>query len=509
MSFNSLIKFACAFVGLSILIQAQVYGAKSTVMKSDAVSDGYALRDVRVELGKAKLLQFKSPVKRIAVADPTVLDALTISSTEIYLVGRETGYSNILIWYSDGKFKSINTEVFLSTNALSQAIKRNLSDEKNIKIAATGNSIIMSGSVSDAVSLKILDDLAQTHACLIADRSKKKSEKFDRETGMNNESKKDGSTDNQGQGNTQQSSAFSGQEKVSAELRATKINCGNSSISVINLVSISSSQQVMLEVKIAEIRKDLLEQLGVGISATGGNVRWRLITQASTGGIGLATLFNGLDSVSINAEKKDALVKILAEPTIVSMSGEVGSFLAGGKLLIPVNQSSGVGSSTVTLREQDYGIGLSFLPIVGKDGVIRLKVTPEVTEIASSPLVYGSGLSSTIIPAFTTRKVSTTVQIKEGQSLVIGGLLSSTLTETIRAIPLLGEIPVLGALFRSSDYVNAKTELVVIVSPKLAKANDFLVDSAAEKHIAPSRSEFFLKGKLEGESTSKIKKQVK
>lgn len=458
---------------------------------------------INIELGKAKVIRFSESFVRVASADPRVADIITLSDKEIYILGRESGATNLLIWHSKGGFKSFNVQIVLGTSELLSGIKRQFPEEKNIFIRSSSNTIVVTGSVADSVTYSVISDMANAHARTYSRRLYKKEDGNDENTGMGVLRSNSGSA-NLDSNKTDNSSSNSENSKAGALNTATQnLSSCSSEICVLNLLTVAKSQQVMLDVKVAEIRKDILEQLGVGISATGGAVKWRLITQAATGGLLAGTIFSGNDSVTINAEKRDSLVKILAEPTIVAMSGEVGSFLAGGKLLIPVTQSSGLSNATVTLREQDYGIGLNFLPLVGKDGLIKLKVNPEVTEIASSPLVFGSGSNSTIIPAFTTRKVSTTVQIREGQSLIIGGLLSNNITETVRAVPILGEIPVLGALFRSSDFVNAKTELVIIVSPKLAKPTDFIDETAAESFTPPSRSEFLLEGKMEGRKSSR------
>jgi pilus assembly protein CpaC len=451
-----------------------------------------AHQKINIELGKAKVIRFSEPITRVASADPRVVDVITLSDKEIYVLGKESGASNILIWHSRIGLKSLNVQIILGVDDLLSGIKKQFPEEKNIKVTSSSNTIVVSGSVDDSITYTVINDMANAHAKTYSRRLYKKADESDENTGMvvarsssnlaNNDNSKQDS-------NSGSNSDTSKANTLSAAVQ--NIPTCASEICVLNLLTVTQSQQVMLDVKVAEIRKDILEQLGVGVTTTAGNVKWQLITQAATGG-----LFSG------KLVKRDTLVKILAEPTIVAMSGEVGSFLAGGKLLIPVLQSSG-GTTTNTLREQDYGIGLNFFPLVGKGGLIKLKVNPEVTEILPSPLVFGSGANTTTIPAFTTRRVSTTVQIREGQSLIIGGLLSNNVTETVRAVPLLGEIPILGALFRSSEFVNAKTELVIIVSPRLAKPTDFIAETAAESFSPPTRSEFFLEGKMEGAKNRK------
>ena len=195
----------------------------------------------------------------------------------------------------------------------------------------------------------------------------------------------------------------------------------------------------------------------------------------------------------------DSLVKILAEPTIVAMSGQEGSFLAGGMVLIPVVQSAGLAGNTVTLKEIEFGVGLKFVPTVLSGGRINLQVAPEVSEVAKNPLVFSTGTGgNAVYPSFVKRRVNTTVQLQEGQSLIIGGLMGNNLAEQVKAFPFLGELPIIGTFFRSSEMKSERTELVVVVSPSLAKATQSSPGLPTDNFIQPSRSEFLLENKLEG-----------
>lgn len=195
--------------------------------------------------------------------------------------------------------------------------------------------------------------------------------------------------------------------------------------------------------------------------------------------------------------KTDGLIKILAAPTIMAVSGQEGSFLVGGKVFLPV-QSTSNGTATVTLQEQDYGVGLKFVPTVLDKGRINLKVAPEVSELSKEPVTVVSSGTTTVLPTFFTRKVSTTVQLGHGESLVIGGFFRNNVTETVNAIPLLGQLPILGALFRSSEFRSDQTELVVVVRPTLVEGTVKQPPLPTDNFIQPSRAEFFLEGRLEG-----------
>jgi pilus assembly protein CpaC len=208
---------------------------------------------------------------------------------------------------------------------------------------------------------------------------------------------------------------------------------------------------------------------------------------------------NTIANVDIDAEKEDALIKILAQPSIVAMSGQEGSFLVGGKIFIPVNTVQ-QGFSIIQLQKEDFGIGLKFIPTVLDKGRLNLKVYTEVSEVARDPLVFESGSTRSVIPAINSRNVSTTVQLNQGDSLVIGGLLKNNIIESIRAFPILGELPILGALFRSTKFRSEETELLIVVSPRLVQPTKDAVVLPTDHFTPPSRTDLFLKGKLEGDA---------
>jgi pilus assembly protein CpaC len=187
----------------------------------------------------------------------------------------------------------------------------------------------------------------------------------------------------------------------------------------------------------------------------------------------------------------------LAEPTIVALSGEQGTFLVGGKVFIPIPQSSGNGTSAITLEEREFGVGLRFIPTVLDAGRINLKVEPEVSQLSKEPINFGVGQSATLLPSFTSTKVSTTVQLRDGQSLVIGGLLRNSTVSTTKAFPFLGEIPILGALFRSNDFAKDMTELLVVVRPHLVSATDQMPQLPTDKIRDATRAEMLIEGALE------------
>jgi pilus assembly protein CpaC len=204
-------------------------------------------------------------------------------------------------------------------------------------------------------------------------------------------------------------------------------------------------------------------------------------------------------SMILDAEINDGRAKILAEPNIVAISGQEASFLAGGKIYIPIPQTTGIGPPMVTLQEEEFGIALKFLPTVLNGGKINLRVSPEVSELSATGTTLGTGGSLSVIPTITTRRASTTVELNDGQSLAIGGLIKNNVSEAAKAFPGLGEIPILGALFRSSEFQSDRTELVFVITPHIIKPSDNKLPLPTDNFTTPSRSEFQLKGKMEGE----------
>jgi len=266
-------------------------------------------------------------------------------------------------------------------------------------------------------------------------------------------------------------------------------------VQVVSRLRTSTPQQVMLQVRIAEVNRTMLREIGVNLMSgdstngfqfgigqartfapqyTPGGTLFTGATVASTGAsvitsaasgttLGLAGRLLGLDLLSaIDLGETTGLVTTLAEPTLTALSGETASFLAGGEFPIPISQSLG----TVTIEYKQYGVGLAFSPIVLEDGRISMRVRPEVSELSNEGSIQINGFN---VPALTVRRAETTVELGSGQSFMIGGLLRNHNTNTINRAPFLGNIPILGALFRSTRYQRAETELVIIVTPYLVR----------------------------------------
>jgi pilus assembly protein CpaC len=386
------------------------------------------------------LLQLPESAARLSVGNPDVADVVLINPREIYLLGKKPGLTNLLVWTAQGSTTLRDIAVGTDTDTLYAKLREYVPSAENLRVDSLADSVVLSGRVADGMKVQRLMSLTQ---------------------------------------------AFHGNQKV------------------INLLRVHGTQQVMLEVKVAEVSKTLLDELGVDVNltrsfgSTSVNMLSRLLSAGSTDLT--AARANGLTTVTLTAEMKRGLVKVLAEPTITAVSGQEGSFLAGGKIYIPIPQTNAAGGTTITLQEKEFGVGLKFLPTVLEDGLINLQVTPEVSELSQvGTVVKGLGDQSSLLPTITTRRASTTVQLRDGESFAIGGLVKNNVTQTIKALPVLGELPVLGALFRSTAFQTDKSELIFVVTPRLAKVlpPDYVLPT--DTYIPPKRSEYFLNGQLEG-----------
>lgn len=460
-----------------------------------------------VTLGKSTLLKLPNAIKRISVGSPSVADVMMINPQEVYVLGKIVGMTNITLWTKDGKSTVIDVNVLMDVIALRQQVQAIMPDEKDIQITAAGDSLIVSGMVSNTLK---------------ADRVVALAEAFLRTSILNMMLNLQGG----GQGDQPSAGAqaggggmggMGGMQAMQTLRQGSQHNensqgagAGLGNFKVINLLGVRDNQQVMLEVKVAEVNRTEAEKLGFdfqGALRKSGSA-WTQIMGGLIGGSPAALLLGknpvatGLPFASseggsflIDAEKKDNVIKILAEPNIVAISGQEASFLVGGEIMIPV--SSGVGS-TVRLQSKQFGVGLIFVPTVLEEGRINLRVNPEVSELVSFQQVASTGLGAIVaVPTFKTRRISTTVQLRDGQSLAIGGLLQDNFKEQIKRFPMLGEVPVLGSLFSSSDFLMDKTELMIIVTPRLVQPLQPDHSVPTDAFIRPGRGEFLLQGRLE------------
>ena len=453
-------------------------------MPDSAGSHTDVSRNMALAEGKSTLMHLPFPVARVSVGDPRIADVILLNTTDVYLLGKSVGTTNLIIWNRSNEASIIDLSVSIDSSLLQARLSTLLPNEKDLHVTVAGDTLILSGMVSDTVKA----DQAMSLANAYAQRGSRPA------TGT-------------------AAAAGAGAAPAPAAGGPADPSGGPApSPRVINLMSIAAPQQVMLEVKVAEVSKTLVDQLGasLGINKTIGSWSYSLLSSL------LSNNPSGLSGASKNnffnldAQKRDGLIKVLAEPNIMAISGQEASFLAGGKIFIPVSQTNNGGTPTITLEEKEFGVAVKFTPTVLEGGRINLKVSPEVSDLNKEGIgITATGISTTaILPSFTTRRATTTVQLFDGQSFAIGGLIKNNVTSNIKALPGLGEVPVLGALFRSTDFQTDRSELVFIITPHLVKPLPADYKLPTDEYIPPTRGDVFLQGKMEGRAPASMPPQA-
>ena len=414
---------------------------------------------ITLTTGKSIIVENPEAVARVSVASPDIAGVLVLTPWQIYITGKSPGITNVTIWKSkNGDFiRVLDIEVLPDVTRLKEKLHEVFPMEKDIKVNVAHESITVSGTVSNAALVPLVLDLARAYA------------PQDKE----------------------------GKPRIS------------------NFLEVAGVQQVMLEVRVSEIARSTIKNLGINwsyVSDSGRQFGISLLDNLSkfpsagfpsnpltiSDNINLAFRFLGAGAtwtVLIDALKENGLSKVLAEPTLITLSGKTANFLAGGEFPIPVPQASGV-STTITVDYKPFGVGLKFTPTVLGNGKISMQVAPEVSELDFSQSIVIQGF---VIPSITTRRVSTTIELSDGQSFAIAGLLNDQVKETVRKFPVLGDIPVLGALFRSSAFQKNETELVIVVTPHMVKPLDLKKQPLpTDQYIEPDDFEFYLLGATEG-----------
>lgn len=382
-------------------------------------------------------------VSRVVVGDPEIATAVPLSGTTLYVLGKGEGRTNVAVYgANDVLLGLVNVEVGADTPDLRQTIQEAVPESK-VKVQTVNGRLRLSGAVPDGIAQRKVLEIAEQY----------------------------------------------------------------SSTPAINALQVTGGQQVLLEVRIIEASRNAERDLGVSLRAAGASatgisgrdppVGFHLgFPNGSTpfGTLVAQILGDGITAdVLVQALEQKGLARRLAEPNLTALSGEKASFLVGGEVPIPVAQDE---KGTITVTYKEYGVRLNFTPVVLANGLINLKLEPEVSQIDPTTTIRTGTIA---IPAFITRRASTTIEVRDGQSFAMAGLLQSMHTKTQEQLPWLGQMPILGALFRSSSFKKEETDLIIIVTPHLtrpAKPGQALrtpLDS-----LKPSNDlEFFLLGKLE------------
>ncbi len=442
-----------------------------------------------VPVGESRVYRLAKPITRVAVGNPEVADYITLNPSELYLLGKKTGSTNLILWDQKGNFTSTPLQVSRNIHPIEVMLKVVLPNETDIQIFAWGPALVLAGSVSNALVADSVSRLVTAYLGGSVPNENPESAFIGTDskpfTGIIGENNKISVNMSSSSGGSNSASGSAGSESTRG---------------VINLLKVRNSQQVRLEVCIAQVSRTFLESLGVSFlkasgDAHGGSLLTGFVSSATLNNVLFGRVLGQDKGIKMVADHKHTLFKILAEPIIVTMSGKEGYFLVGGKVFVPISIDNTSGVNKIEYEPQIYGVGLRFMPIVLDAGRISLKVVSEVSEPNAESVTAGTTENW---PSFKISTVSTNVQMNEGENLVIGGLKLDNLANTIDSVPLLSKIPILGALFRDTKKNGEKTELMVIIRPTLVKASATAPELPTDRFVPPTQKELFLDGKLQG-----------
>jgi len=422
---------------IAALCIGQVVHAQAAPSSSPSAGARYedSTNELNVEVGKAVLVDCAQPIKQVAVGTGDVAEATAISPTEIMITGKGPGATSLIIWDIHGGRQFFNVTVRPSAGLTGDnldAIRRELRTElpgQTIRVTYSNNSVFLRGTVTDLTS------------------------------------------------------------------SARAVQIASTAGKVVNLLDVDvpkAAPQILLKVRFVSVDRQKALTLGVNLfnlglgNALGGVSTGQLTPPtyskggSSSGSVGITgsagqaafsqegnifAFFPGLNvGADIHAMESKGVVEVLAEPNLLATNGKEASFLAGGQFPYPVAQASSGGSAAISIEFKDYGIRLNFIPTITPRGTIRLQVAPEVSALDYANEVQISGFE---VPGITSRKVNTEVELKDGQTFIIGGLLDKSISDTFQKIPFLGSIPIIGKLFQSEIKSKNDTELIVLVTPEV------------------------------------------
>ena len=438
-------------IAMAAVLPLCAAGATQAQEKLVQISGANRTVTIAVAAGKSQDVRTDAGFVDVMVGDPDVADVNPLTDHTLSILGKKIGTTRVSV-YGEGKklIGIFDVEVTYDVSRLTNELARVFPGSR-IRASSINGRIMLTGEVADAVTL----DKAVTIA---------------RQFGPD----------------------------------------------IINSVSVMAPQQVLLEVRFIEISRTAGRELGVqwnhfgnnSVINAGNNAPASALPATATAAAGVLSGSNpflfalghiiasgSTTDVALNALEQKGLARSLAEPNLVALSGDTASFLAGGEYPIPVAGQLG----QITVDYKKYGIGLAFTPTVLSRGLINMKIEPEVSQIDTNPAHTIAVPGGITVPALIVRRASTTVELRDGQSFVIGGLLSATNKNQIDQLPWVGSVPVLGALFSSRSYQKDQTDLVIIVTPRIvrpARPGD-VVKAPTDDTIAPNDADFFLLGKSE------------
>lgn len=393
-----------------------------------------------VPVNKSQLLEVNREFAEVAVGNPEIADVVALTQSSVYVLGKQNGTTNLSFVDADGKMIAVLDIVVTHDIEALKAKLFELMPNERIEVRSAHGAVVLSGQVTNPGAVRQAMAVAEHYAP------------------------------------------------------------GN----VTNMLTVGGSQQVLLNVRFAEVERSTFKQLGANVSLVGldGNDVYSVAAGDGLSAEGFAAaaaqVLTGsyqLD-VLIDALERKGMVRTLSEPNIIALSGDTASFLAGGEFPIPVAQAESNGASTITVEFKPFGVGLDFTPTVIGRETVNLELATEVSTIDPSVSVVTSGLT---IPGLKVRRASTTVELKDGQSFAIAGLIQDDFEDTVRQLPGIGDIPVIGALLRSSGYRRNQTELVVFITVRLVEpASAADIQDPTQTALPPTEFELFLLGRTEG-----------
>ena len=432
-------------LGLALLPAATDAATTQPVLTIAASPGVQTPSAMTVAVNKSQVLRVNQTIRKITVGNPAIADVAALSDRSFYVLGKALGTTNVAIYGQSGSLLAV-TDVVVGIDV--QGVKAALNDvmpQEKIEVLSINDSVALNGTVSSPANANQAVAIAQH---FLPDK-----------------------------------------------------------VTVINNLGVRGNQQVMLQVKIAEVSRTVTKSLGltptVSVHAPGSNSGFVGSTASTSAlgafatAVGRAVDGNFALTMKIDALEEKGLVKILAEPNLVAMSGDTANFLAGGEFPVPTNEVTNAGVPTITVEFKPFGVSLAFTPTVIGDDLINLVVAPEVSEIdkQTAPVV----LNGFLIPGISTRRARTTVELRDGQSFAIAGLLQSDFSTKVRQIPGFGDIPILGALARDSQNEGDEKELVIIITPKLVHpAPAGTLVAPTDSFVPPTDADAFFYGRREG-----------
>jgi pilus assembly protein CpaC len=377
-------------------------------------------RFVQLGIGKSVVIDLPRDIKDVLVAEPKFANAVVRSTRRAYLIGVAVGQTNIYFFDAEGRqIAGFDVAVTRDLNGI-RAMLQKLLPHSDVRVDGVGDGVMLSGSVANAAE--------------------------------------------------------------SAQATDVAVKLVGSADKVVNNLNIRGRDQVMLKVTVAEVQRDVIKQLGIDLNGSlsygsavinfNNSNPFTALGQPLVEGNGVSGTFKTV-SATLRAMERAGVIRTLAEPNLTAVSGESANFLAGGEFPVPAGYTCDPTTRACQLAIQfkKFGVGLNFTPVVLSEGRISLKVLTEVSELSnenSIQLVQGSATQT--IPAIKTRRAETTVEIPSGGALAMAGMIQEQTKHQISGLPGLMQVPVLGTLFKSRDYVNRQTELMVIVTPYIARA---------------------------------------